>query len=115
MFLLSLNIVDTMQSWHDGFNFAALGVGLLVGEYYIITKGFSFLKKRIEDTGTDLGASCWVRPFNREPIVFKTASAVPMAVKNQLQNLLKRYLAGLVLAGILWIVFIGILGFLLFN
>lgn len=104
-----------MKSWHDGFNSAALGVGVLVGEYYIFSKGFALIKRRVEKIASQRGMDCWVVLQRTQSIVYKNPKAVTQAQRTQMQWILFLHIVVLIVAAVLWMALVVGLGMLLFN
>ncbi|MCL6266895.1 hypothetical protein [Flagellimonas myxillae] len=108
-------ILGSVKAWHDGFNSAALGVAVLVGEYYIIAKGYGFIKRRVEQIAANRGIHCWVVLQQTQTIVFKNPKGVSRSEKTKLEMVLFFHILALILASVLWLGIVAGLGMLLFH
>lgn len=108
-------IFNSVQAWYEGFFAAAMGVGVLVGEYYILTIGYRWVKSRIERLAAERGIDCWVQMNSTSIIQFKHPQNVSPKQKVSLQSQLFLYVLVLILCTIIWLGLVVLLGMKLFN
>lgn len=100
-------------SWYEGFYSAALGVAVLVGEYYLISYGHRFIKSKIEKEAAERGIACKVVLSRVQTIWYAQPKKTSKIDKAALELRLALYLVGLVAVGLLWLGLLVCLGMLL--
>ncbi|SHG75560.1 hypothetical protein [Flagellimonas flava] len=113
LFMMNVFDLTLFLSWYEGFYSAALGVAVLVGEYYLITYGYRFVKSKIEKEATARGITCKVVLSRIQTIWYAQPEKVSQTDKAALEFNLALYLIGLIAIGILWLGLLVGLGMLL--
>ncbi len=96
-------VIASAQSWYEGFYSAALGVGVLVGEYYLLSNGYRFIKVRIKKIAANRGVNCSVTLRRNQTIHYIKPKDVSQKQKIYLEFMLFLHVLGLLLVGIAWL------------